>query len=394
MLRRRAYRGWVSVVARDARRRWLLVGAGVVALCLLPAIVAVLPARAGQTDPVRLRAAMLASATLPYQGYVDVQARMDVLDLPDLGEVAGLFGGTSRLRAWYASPQAWRVAVLEPTGERDIYRTARGTYQWDFERNLVTEVVGDVPVRLPWAADLLPPDLARRLLATAGEEEAAAVTTIDTRRVAGVAAPGLRLRPSDADTTIGQVDVWADPATGLPLQVEVTGRGGRTPLIRSRFVEVSRSRPAADALRPPQPASAGFTTTSEPDVLAAIASAVSAVGLPVSLAGRPRIPSTAGLFSVGGVAGYRTGLSRFVVIALPRGYGQRTLQAVEDAGGAPVRFDGGHGFEIAVPLLSTLVVRRDGDRPGPRTFLLAGTVTSAVLREAGAEVSRLEVGPR
>jgi hypothetical protein len=390
VVRRRAYRGGVSVVARDARRRWLLVGAGVVALCLVPAVVAVLPARAGRADPVRLRAAVLASAAVPFQGYVDVQARMDVPDLPDLGEVAGLFGGTTRLRAWYASAQAWRVAVLEPTGERDIYRTARGTYQWDFERNLVTEVVGDVPVRLPWAADLLPPDLARWLLAAAGDES---VTAIGTRRVAGVAADGLRLRPTDADTTVGQVDVWADPKTGLPLQVEVTDRGGRTPLIRSRFVEVSRSRPGADALRPPQPASAGFATTSEPDVLSGIASAVAAFGMPPGLGGRPRMPSADGLFSVGGVAGYGTGLSRFVVIALPRGYGQRTLQAAEGAGGAPVRFDGGHGFEIAVPLLSMLVVRRDGDRPGRRTFLLAGTVTPAVLRQAGGELSRLEAGP-
>jgi hypothetical protein len=367
-----------------------MVGGGVAALCLLPIAVAVLPSRAGQADPVRLREAVLASAARPYQGYVDVRARMDVPDLPDLGEVAGLLGGTTRLRAWYASADAWRVAVLEPTGERDIYRTGRGTYQWDFERNLVTEIVGEVPVRLPWAADLLPPDLARRLLAAA---EGESVTAIDTRRVAGVDAHGLRLRPADASTTVGQVDVWADPATGLPLQVEVTARGAGSPLIHTRFLEVSGSPPDADVLRPPSPASASFTTTTAPDVLSAIGSAVAAVDMPPSLAGRPRIPSTAGLLTAGGVAGYGTGLSRFVAVALPRGYGQRTLRAAENAGGVPVTFDGGHGYEVAVPLLSTLVVRRDGDRPGPRTFLLAGTVSPAVLRQAGGELSRLEVGP-
>jgi hypothetical protein len=303
----------------------------------------------------------------------------------------GLFGGTTRLRAWYGSADAWRVAVLEPTGERDIYQTSQGTYQWDYERNLVTQVVGDLPARLPWAADLLPPDLARRLLNAARDDR---VVALGTRRVAGVAAGGLRLTPTSPDTTVGRVDVWADPATGLPLQVEVTARGSSAPLIRSRFLEVSQSRPGPDVLTPPRPSSAGFATTSEPDVLSAISHAVPTVGLPEDLAGRARIPSPAGLSTVGGVAGYGTGLSRFVVLALPRGYGQRMLRAAEDRGGLPVRFDAGHGYELNTPLLSTLVIRRDVGGPGPRTFLLAGTVSPGVLRQAGGQLLRPEVGLR
>jgi hypothetical protein len=382
-----------SVVARDARRRWLMVGAGVLALCLLPAAVTAVAAVAGRssgdrTDPVRLRRQVLAATARPYQGYVDVQARLDVPDLPELGEVAGLFGGATRLRAWYASADAWRVAVLSPTGERDIYRTSQGTYQWDFERNLVTEVLGDLPVRLPWAADLLPPDLARRLLGGAGDEPVAA---IGSRRVAGVTAHGLRLTPADPDTTIGRVDVWADPATGLPLEVEVAARGGGAPLIRTRFLEVSSSRPAAGVLAPPRPVSAGFTTTSEPDVLSAINRAVAMVALPASLAGHPRMSPPSGLSTVGGVAAYGTGLSRFAALALPRGYGQRAVRAAEEHRGVPVDFDGGHGFELSGPLLSTLVVRREAGWPGPRTFLLAGTVSPALLRQAGGDL--LRAGP-
>ncbi len=381
----------MSVVGRDARRRWLLVGGGLVVLCLLPVTVAVLRSPGGQADPVRLRQAVLASATRPYQGYADVSARLDIPSLPELGDVASLLGGTTRLRAWYASADAWRVAVLEPTGERGIYQTSQGTYQWDFERNLVTQVVGELPARLPWAADLLPPDLARRLLSAARDDP---VTAIGARRVAGVAAHGLRLTPAGSDTTVGRVDVWADPATGLPLQVEVTARGGGAPLIRSRFLEVSRSRPAPDVLTPPLPSSAGFASTSEPDVLSAISHAIPTVGLPESLAGRARIPSPGGLSTVGGVAGYGSSLSRFVVLVLPRGYGQRTLQAAEDRGGLPVRFDTGHGYELTTPLLSTLVIRRDSGGPGPRTFLLAGTVTPAVLRQAGDQLLRPELGLR
>jgi hypothetical protein len=386
----------VSVVARDTRRRWLLVGAGVLALCLLPAAVGAVGAAgvrrspAGRADPVRLRQQVLASAVQPYQGYLDVQARLDVPDLPELGEVAGLFGGATRLRAWYASPRAWRVAVLSPTGEKDTYRTAQGTYQWDFERNLVTEVLGDLPVRLPWAADLLPPDLARRLLSVAGDEPVAA---IGSRRVAGVTADGLRLVPADPDTTVGRVDVWADPATGLPLEVQVAPRGSDNPLVRTRFLEVSSSRPGAGVLAPPRPVSAGFTTTSEPDVLSAISRAVVPVGLPADLAGRHRMSPPSGLSTVSGVAAYGEGLSRFLVVTLPRGYAQRTLRAAEDHGGAPVDLDGGHGFALSAPLLSTLVVRRDGNRPGPRTFLLAGTVSPRLLQRAGSDLLRAGAGP-
>jgi hypothetical protein len=378
-------------VARDTRRRWLLVGGGLVVLCLLPAAIAVLRSPGGQADPARLRQAVLASAIRPYQGYADVSARLDLPNLPELGEVVGLLGGTTRLRAWYASAHAWRVAVLEPTGERGIYQTSQGTYQWDFERDLVTQVVGDLPARLPWAADLLPPDLARRVLTAARDDP---VTAIGARRVAGMAADGLRLAPTDPDTTVGRVDVWADRATGLPLQVEITARGGSAPLIRSRFLEVSRSRPGPEVLTPPRPGSASFATTFEPDVLSAIGHAIPTAGLPENLAGRARIASPSGLEIIGGVAGYGTGLSRFVVLALPRGNGQRMLRAAEDRGGVPVRFDDGHGYELATPLLSTLVIRRDGGGQGPRTFLLAGTVSPAVLRQAGGELLRPEVGLR
>jgi hypothetical protein len=382
----------VSVVARDTRRRWLLVGTGVLALCLLPAAVGAVAAKrtSDPADPVRLRQQVLASTARPYQGYVDVQARLDLPDLPELGEVAGLFGGTTRLRAWYASADAWRVAVLSPTGERDIYRTLQGTYQWDFERNLVTEVLGDLPVRLPWAADLVPPYLARRLLSMAADEPVAA---IGSRRVAGVTAYGLRLASADPDTTVGRVDVWADPTTGLPLEVEVAARGSDTPLIRTRFLDVSSSRPSARVLAAPRPVSAGFTTTSEPDVLSAINRSVAAVALPVNLAGRARMSPPSSLSTLGGAAAYGTGLSRFFVLALPRPYGQRTLRAAEDHGGVPVELDGGHGFELSAPLLSTLVVHRDGGWPGPRTFLLAGTVSPAVLRQAGGDLLRAGAGP-
>ena len=42
-------------------------------------------------------------------------------------------------------------------------RPAQGTFLWNYGLNLLTHVVGSQPVRLPMAADLLPPALGRNL---------------------------------------------------------------------------------------------------------------------------------------------------------------------------------------------------------------------------------------
>ena len=52
-------------------------------------------------------------------------------------------------------------------------------------------------------------------------------------RMAGIDAAGLRLVPTSSQTTIGAVELWADPATGLPVQVEVFARGASTPELTS-----------------------------------------------------------------------------------------------------------------------------------------------------------------
>jgi len=373
----------VSVVAREARRRWLVVGGAALALCLLPAAIAALPAADRRTDPGQLRRLVLGSASKPFQGYVDSVARLGLPDLPALGELGGLFGGSTRLRAWYAAPDAWRVAVLDATGERDIYRTATGTQVWDFERNQVTETVGETPIRLPWAADVLPPDLARRLLTAAGDgEDSTAVTALPSRRVAGVRAAGLRLAPTDPDTTVARVDVWADPATGLPLRVEVTGRGAETPVLTTRFLEVSQDRPDPGVLTPDWPSTAGYTIVSGAQVQSAIGT-LPRVGLPPTLAGRDETPST-----VIGAAVYGTGSSAFVAVALPGRYANRMIDAVRRAGAVPVPVTGGQAYSMTSSVLSMLIVRREGTRANRRTYLLAGLVTPDLLARAGAELTR------
>jgi len=377
----------VGVVGKQALRRWLVVAAAAAVAVALPPLVGALPARGGPVGAEDLRQRILGSAGQPYQGYAESTGRLGIPDLPQLSDVTKLLNSTVHLRAWYAGPDRWRVDEIGLAGaERDLYRTWPGLeYVWDYGANVLTQIIGDPPLRLPRPADLVPPELARRLLTVAAGDP---VSSLPARRVAGVDAAGLRLTPADAETTIGAVDVWADPASGLPLQVEVTGRGGSSPVLSSRFLDVAQRAPAEGTLQPHLPAGAAYDSTETPD----LASAVGTFGfgvLPESLAGRARRPLPDGFDAVGVYGG---GLSAFVVLPLPRGLGGAALAGLRDAGGATVPLPGdGTAVAFATPLLSVLVARFQGVR---RTYLLAGLDSPALLTRAVTELDgRIRVVP-
>jgi hypothetical protein len=359
-------------------RRWSTVAAGVAVLCALPAIAAARPVPRSRLDAEALRRLVLASAARPFQGYAQSRGRIGLPGLPQLADVATLLGGTSNVRVWYASARSWRVAVVEPTGERDVYQTPNATYIWDFAGNLLTAVRGDPPVRVPWASDVVPPELARRLLRAAGPGDR--ITALGSRRVAGVAAAGLRLTPANPDTTVGRIDIWADPSTGLPVQVDVTARGGAEPVFSSRFLDLAQRAPDAAVVTPSRAESSGFGWTSQADLASAL-NAQARFELPPTLAGAARVDSPADVY---GVAAYGEGLSRFVVAPLPGRIGTQSFNAFQDAGGLAVDLPGAQGYVIRSAVLTTLIVRANGRRG--RTFLLAGLVTPEVLTRAAPEL--------
>ena len=63
------------------------------------------------------------------------------------------------------------------------------------------------------------------------------------RRVAGTSAPGLRLVPASDLSSIDHADLWLDPASGVPLRVEVYAEGASTSAFTSQFREFSGERP-------------------------------------------------------------------------------------------------------------------------------------------------------
>ncbi|MCI0688006.1 MAG: hypothetical protein L0Y54_12320, partial [Sporichthyaceae bacterium] len=242
---------------------------------------------------------------------------------------------------------------------------------------------GAITVRLPWAADVLPPELARRLLTTAAPGDP--VTAIPARRVAGMTAAGLRLQPSDPDTTVGRVDVWADPDTGLPVQVEIAAGDGGRPVFVSRFLDLRQELPSPQAVAPPKSRSVAYATTTSQD-LAALTQGFPDAIPPPELAGRPK---TVVVPAVAGAAGYGDGFGTFIVLSLPGRLGFQWAQAARDAGGIEVEPPAGVGgqlIEVRTSLVTAIIVRSDAPRPQRRSFLLAGLVTPQLLRQAATEL--------
>jgi hypothetical protein len=366
------------------------VACGTAALCALPVVIAALPVQQFAISAGALRARILASARVPYEAYAESTVDLGLPDLPDLRDVSQLLDGTTDQYVWYRSPAYWRADNVTGSGpngtfqagESDTYQDGQVVFLWDYGRSLLTQVVGVQPVRLPRAADLLPPALGRRLLGIAAATDH--YLRLPSRRVAGIDAAGLRVTPAGDATTIGAIDIWADPRTGLPVEVQITGRGTAQPVLTSSFLELSERRPGLDTVTPHPAPGVGFTTTSLP----AVDSVLNGDGdgdrdgspFPRQLGGSRHVAIPG---SPPGVAVYGTGFSRFVLLPLPRSVAPTMLNAALDAGAGVLSIAGQTGALIRTPLLTVVMVRA-GRRPA--TFLFAGAVTPAVLENAATSL--------
>ena len=352
-------------------RRWAVVAVGLTALCAMPVLASALPPSVPKMTASQLRGRILASAAESYAGYAESNATFGLPELPGLRDVTSLLDGVTKMRVWEAGPDLWRVDVLSDAGERDTYQLGSRSFIWDSGEELLTEVAGQQPLRLPRPADLVPPALAIRLLDEAGQR--ARFSVIPPLRVAGQSAAGLRVTPADPASTIGHIDVWAQPSSGLPLRVEIFGRGSASPALESQFFQVSPWQPDSLVLTPERGPGTGFTTTSAGN----LAGALNNLGLeplPDQLVGRDRLPEPPGFARIGVYGG---GLATFVALGI-RG-GLNLIPDAVSAGGTPLTVSGAGGVLIGAPLINAVIVRPSGSYI---TYLIAGTVTATVLEQA------------
>ncbi len=372
----------MGVATGGTARRWAAALAGLTAVALAPPAYVRWPAGAPAQTPRQVLARAMHSSGVEYQGLAESTGSLGLPDLPRLGDVAALLGGTSRTRVWWRSPTAWRVDRITAIGESGTYAVDDGVQTWDFESGAVRRVVGTTPVRLPRVDDLVPPLAVLRALA--GTTSGDSVTGLPSRRVAGRSCDGIRVRPADRLSTVGHLDVCVDRRTGLPLSLVVVPRGSAVTAVRSTFVEVDLTAPSAGVLTPKVPPFGRMRTTRTPDLAAAV-DRFAPFALPDALAGLRRSPGLLG--SGGGTATYGTGLARFVVLPLWSRLGGSAQTAAAAGGGTPLDVGpAGDAVLVGTPLLNAVVVRStDGGRRG-RSYLVAGTVVPTVLQDAARQL--------
>jgi hypothetical protein len=370
------------VIRRAAQRRWALVVVLAALLLSIPTVLTAVSDDAKATaDPAALRALVARSAAVPYQGYVESTGSMGVPDLPRLADLSSLLSSTTRTRVWYRNATSYRYAVLSTGGERDVHHGALGETTWDYESDMFTEVVGEAPLRVPRAGDLLPPDLARRIIAATGADP---VTPLPPREVAGVDAAGFRLVPADPETTVGAVDVWADPASGLPVRVEVNAKGKAAPVMVTEFLELDRTAPPATLVQTQRSATSGYTIVSAED-LAGVLGAFSRFPQRAVLAGRGLHQTDVG--GVRGVGLYGTGLGAFIAAAIPRSIGSQLEDAAAKAGATETKVPGGTVATLSIAPVTMVIARSTSFTR--RYYLLAGLVTAPVLQDAASQLTSL-----
>jgi hypothetical protein len=376
-----SYGGWMGVVRRATTGRWAVALAGTVAIGFLPTALRALPAAESTRTPRQLVAQARASAAIPHEGYVETTGSLGLPDLPRLGQVAALLGGTTHARVWWRSATAWRVDRVTPTGESDTYATGKALQTWDFESHRARFVFSASPVRLPRLDDLLPPQAARRIVA--GLSPADLLTALPARRIAGRSADGVRIVPATSVSTVGQVDVYVDTATGLPLSLQVYPRGSAHAALTTRFLDVRLGRPDDSTVAPHVPRDARVDSVTLPDIAAGI-DVYAPFALPARLGTFSR---SRNLVSLGGTASYGEGLAGFVVLPLPPDLGRSALAAARDGGGLELAISGGSAVLVGTPLLNAVIARSNTVAGGPpslrgRSYLVAGLVDADTLTAA------------
>lgn len=334
--------------------------------------------RPGGGPPTRPTAELLArvqaSVGVGWSGRAQSTGSLQLPASDSFATLGQLLGEQVELRAWWRGERSWRVDRIRSTGETDTFRDGGGQVRWIFESERATYSPVS-RIRLPDAVDVLPPTLGRDLLQGARVDELSALAG---RRVAGVDALGFKLLPREPGTTVGEVQVWLDPTTALPLRVDLYGVGGTTPVLSTTMTELTLRDPDPAAVRFVPPADVSLAYEESTDVAAA-ANALQAVDLPSSLSGlRTRDGRDPGAVGV-----YGRGPTTMIVLPL-RGSVARPLRDQLERGGG--RTDA-TGTSSPVGPVSVLLTRFGGRGGG---FLLAGTVTPDTLVQAA---DQLEVRP-
>jgi hypothetical protein len=356
-----------------ARRRYLTAGLAIAIVVSLPAIVGAVPVSAKKIPVTTLLARAMASENIEYTGLASSSGALQIPDFGVGGEVTALISHTNRLRAWWDGPTHYRVDRETAFAESDIYRVGSQLWTWDSDHRIAVLTSGKPQIPLPGAADALPGNLARRLLALA---KPADVHPAGAQRVAGRTVLAMAWEPNDRRSTIGRVKVWVDQNTGLPLSVEVrTVNGARA--FSSSFLDIHYGAPDPSVLRfdPYKDPTHPFIETSEPTAPDSQPATFRLQGIIGGLPQRsPPDPF---------IASYGDGPSVVAVTALDPTAAQALRGQVDSPGHPPIEGAFGEGTLIETPLVTGLIFYTQNNG-----YVLLGTVTRDQIERMALDLVR------
>jgi hypothetical protein len=362
-----------------AWQRWAAVCLGLTALVAIPGLIAARPVHNSDVSARTLLSRVRASTSIGYSGLVETHGSLFLPNIPNAGDLAALLSGTTRLRAWWGDAGHYRVDQLATDGENDTAVDGRLTQQWDSTRNRLIRSFGTTALRTPRATDLLPPDLAERL---APRNLQATATRLPAVRIAGRTGLGLRLTPTNNDTTVRYVDIDVDRATGLPLRVAIVPHGATTPAVSTDFLEVKIAHPARRDIRFVAPPGAIISAQPIPDFVAD-SDQFAPFALPDTLAGLNRSQRVSTLRRDSGAATYGQGYTLLALVPLRPDTADQVFKALQPPNGVSIDLahPGAEAVAEHLPLANVLVVFAD-----QRAYALSGTVQLSTLTRAAEQL--------
>ncbi|MER6448289.1 DUF2092 domain-containing protein [Streptomyces venezuelae] len=168
-------------------------------------------------------------------------------------KVAQLANGSHTLRVAADGPDRQRLTFLDGKDEYSLIHNGDDVWGYDSKSNEVFhEKNAEAGQRKDGGKEhktgdrlaASPQKLAEEILKEAGPTTDVSVG--DTAQVAGRDAYQLVLKPKQAGSTVGSVQIAVDAKNGVPLRVQLLSAQGGKPIVDAGFTKVDFAKPAAD----------------------------------------------------------------------------------------------------------------------------------------------------
>lgn len=275
------------------RRRWAVPLVAALAAMGFAAAPNLMPAGAAQPDlppltPAELLTKAQTAQVTSLSGTIAMTANLGLPALPgsltgggSTGLLTSLLSGTHTAQIWLDGPDHQRLALNAPMAETDWIHNGHDAWSWDSTTQRVVHVTMPAPTasqspRTPDKADAAEPSkpaeqtpeaLANELLAQV--DPTTKVTVQSPRYVADRPVYQLVIAPRSTASTIGQISISVDAATGLPIDVAITPAGATSPAFELGFTQLSFDKPSASEFAFKPPTGASVTESADPAALLA-----------------------------------------------------------------------------------------------------------------------------